>query len=196
MTRRTHWFLLPMLAIACADPAPPAAEMAADALAPAATDPISIAMSAAPSAVSSGARIMQFDSTGALQELRAGTNGWMCLPDDDPNAPGNAPMCVDPAWQQWLEAYMAQQPPQISGVGISYMLQGGPFASNTDPFATAPPAGTDWQYDGPHLMVIVPDPSQLDTYPTDPKNGGPYVMWKGTPYAHLMVPAGAAPPMR
>jgi hypothetical protein len=24
--------------------------------------------------------------------------------------------------------------------------------------------------------------------PTDPKSGGPWVMWKGTPYAHLMVP--------
>ena len=32
------------------------------------------------------------------------------------------------------------------------------------------------------------------TFPTaaaatlDPENGGPYVMWKGTPYAHIMVP--------
>ena len=24
----------------------------------------------------------------------------------------------------------------------------------------------------------------------DPFNGGPYVMWKGTPYAHIMVPIG------
>ena len=23
---------------------------------------------------------------------------------------------------------------------------------------------------------------------TDPKNGGPWVMWKGTPYAHIMAP--------
>jgi len=28
----------------------------------------------------------------------------------------------------------------------------------------------------------------LDAFSTDPKNGGPWVMWKGTPYAHLMVP--------
>jgi hypothetical protein len=28
----------------------------------------------------------------------------------------------------------------------------------------------------------------LDAFPTDPKSGGPWVMWKGTPYAHLMVP--------
>ena len=23
---------------------------------------------------------------------------------------------------------------------------------------------------------------------TDPNNGGPFVMWAGTPYAHIMVP--------
>ena len=29
--------------------------------------------------------------------------------------------------------------------------------------------------------------------PTDPNRGGPYVMWKGTPYAHIMVPVGERP---
>lgn len=184
--------LLPALALlaACANPAPPITEAPDEVVVPAGTDPISVAMSAAPSAISSAATIMEFDSTGALRELRAGTNGWMCVPDENPPAPGTAPMCMDQAWQQWLEAYMAQKPPTISSVGISYMLQGGPYASNTDPYASAPPAGSDWNYDGPHLMVIVPDPALLDIYPTDPGNGGPYVMWKGTPYAHLMVPAG------
>jgi hypothetical protein len=42
-------------------------------------------------------------------------------------------------------------------------------------------------------MLLLPDPALLDSYPTDPKNGGPYVMWKGTPYAHLMVPVGDRP---
>ena len=27
--------------------------------------------------------------------------------------------------------------------------------------------------------------------PTDPHSGGPWVMWRGTPYAHLMVPTAA-----
>jgi hypothetical protein len=40
-------------------------------------------------------------------------------------------------------------------------------------------------------MVLFPDPKILDSYPTDPKMGGPSVMWKGTPYAHLMVPVSA-----
>ena len=29
----------------------------------------------------------------------------------------------------------------------------------------------------------------------DPNNGGAYVMWKGTPYAHIMVPVAKRPPV-
>jgi hypothetical protein len=42
--------------------------------------------------------------------------------------------------------------------------------------------------DPPHVMIIVPDPAMLDAFPTEHGTGGPYVMWAGTPYAHLMVP--------
>jgi hypothetical protein len=146
-------------------------------------------MSGAPAAVSSAATIMDFDDAGNLVELRAGTNGWLCIPDDSPAAPGDAPMCMDEAWQSWFDALVAQQTPQISGIGISYMLKGGPAASNTDPYAVTPAPGEDWIQDGPHMMVIVPDPSTLDAFSTDPASGEPYVMWSGTPYAHLMVPS-------
>jgi hypothetical protein len=39
-------------------------------------------------------------------------------------------------------------------------------------------------------MILAPA-AMLDAFPTDPDSGGPYVMWKGTPYAHLMVPIGS-----
>ena len=45
----------------------------------------------------------------------------------------------------------------------------------------------------PHVMVIVPDPAQLDALSTDPQNGGPWVMWKGTKYAHIMMPTAPMP---
>jgi len=54
--------------------------------------------------------------------------------------------------------------------------------------ASGPPEGEDWLMDGPHIMVIAPDPAMFDAYPTDHRVGEPYVMWAGTPYAHLMVP--------
>lgn len=150
--------------------------------------PVELAMSAAPAAVSQDATIMQFDEAGELVELREGTNGWMCMPDENPAAPGNAPICVDGAWQEFFGAYMARENPTIEHIGISYMLEGGAFASNTDPFAEGPPEGEEWGYDGPHLMIIVPDAAMLDPYPTEHQEDRPYVMWAGTPYAHLMVP--------
>jgi hypothetical protein len=97
-------------------------------------------------------------------------------------------MCVDGTWQEWFTAYFAKQPPKVSGVGIAYMLQGGSDASNTDPHATAPAPGAEWVDTGPHIMVLPTDVAMLDAFTTDHNQGGPYVMWKGTPYAHLMVP--------
>jgi hypothetical protein len=153
---------------------------------------IASALAAAPAQIASGAAVMEIDSAGAMKELKAGTNGWLCMPDMA-NTPGKDPMCADKAWQDWFGAYMAKTPPKVSGIGIAYMLQGGSDASNTDPFATGPAAGAEWVDSGPHMMVLPTNVSELEAYGTDPKAGGPYVMWKGTPYAHLMVPVVAKP---
>jgi len=151
-------------------------------------DPIALAMGAAPEGIAAGATIMQINAAGELEELRAGTNGWLCLPDENPAGPGDYPICLDAVWQAWFAAFQAGETPQIAGIGMSYMLQGGPAASNTDPFAMEPPEGADWLRDGPHIMVIAPDPARFDAFPTEHGADGPYVMWAGTPCAHLMVP--------
>ena len=44
-----------------------------------------------------------------------------------------------------------------------------------------------------HLMILVPDHSMYDNVSTDPENGGPWIMWPGTPYAHIMVPVDSYP---
>jgi len=149
---------------------------------------IASAMSAAPSRIASAATIAEISADGKIVTLRAGTNGFTCFPDD-PHTPAPDPICADKAWGQWFEAWMAKKPPMIKQVGIAYMLMGSSDASNTDPFAMKPAAGQSWVVTPAHTMVIVPDPKQLDAYPSDPKSGGPFVMFKGTPYAHLMVPA-------
>jgi hypothetical protein len=152
---------------------------------------IASAMSAAPASVSSHATIVDWPSTpgGTMPVLRQGTNGWTCLPDV-PETPGSDPMCFDQAWSEWGAAYTshAPAPPPASRVGIAYMLQGDSGASNVDPWAQAPTATNQWITAGPHLMVLVPDVHTLDGMSTDPASGGPWVMWKGTPYAHVMVP--------
>ena len=69
------------------------------------------------------------------------------------------------------------------------MLMGDTPVSNKDPFATKATGKEDWVTNlGPHLMMLVPDPSMLKNISTDHQNGGPWVMWPDTPYAHIMIP--------
>jgi hypothetical protein len=158
---------------------------------------IANAMSAAPAAIAKNATIMDWPEKegGQPKELRKGTNDWVCFPSS-PTEYGGAsnedPMCLDKQWQAWGEAWMGKKEPKVTGTGIGYMLKGDKGASNTDPFATGPSATNDWVVAPPHIMVLYADLKMLDAFPTDPKSGGPWVMWKGTPYAHLMVPVSSS----
>ena len=119
--------------------------------------------------------------------LREGTNGWSCMPTP-PGVTGTSPMCMDAQWMAFAGAWQAKRPVETTAVGVAYMLTGDAGASNTDPFAEAPTADNQWIKAGPHLMVIVPDAADLESLSTDYESGGPWVMWKGTQYVHLMVP--------
>lgn len=143
---------------------------------------IARAMSAAPPSVSEKAKIVDLDGT----VLREGTNGWTCMPGLMPG--DDHPMCNDEPWMAFMKALGAKQPVKADRIGVSYMLQGDAHVSNADPFATDPKDGSVWVQEGPHLMILMPDPKALEGISDDPNNGGPYVMWKGTPYAHVMVP--------
>lgn len=147
-------------------------------------DLIRSALSAAPPSVASGATVVDLQHN----VLRQGKNGWVCMPDM-PDVPNNSPMCLDEPWREVIDAWTKKRQPKVARVGIGYMLQGDMPVSNTDPFATGPAPGNQWLPEGvPHIMVVVPDQSQLEGLSTDPNNGGPWVMWKGTPYAHVMIP--------
>jgi hypothetical protein len=151
---------------------------------------IANAMTAAPASVSAKATILDWPAKEgeAPAVLRAGSNAWNCLPDM-PDSQGNDPMCVDQAWMKWIEGYMAHKTPQVTSVGIGYMTApGGGWASNTDPYAMTATADNHWGLHVPHLMIVVPNLASLESISTDPNNGGPYVMYAGTPYAHIMVP--------
>lgn len=154
---------------------------------PSVDDPIRNAMSAAPLRVAEHATIMGMDAAGKMVEVRKGDNGWTCWPDD-PTTPTNDPMCGDQQWAEFVSAIAEQRTPQYTGIGIGYMLQGGSSASVSDPTLTTPPEGQDWMIDGPHFMVVAPWKLDPAVYPTDPMSGGPYIMFEGTPYEHLMVP--------
>jgi hypothetical protein len=150
---------------------------------------ISKATSSAPPEVGRHAAVMGVGADGKMRQLRAGTNGWMCMVD-----PAGNPMCLDKEWQAWGDAWMNKKdPPQPKAVGIGYMLRGDNGASNTDPYAAKATPDNQWVVSGPHVMILPTDPAQFDAYPTDPSTGGPWVMWKGTKYAHIMVPTAPMP---
>ena len=144
------------------------------------------ALSAAPAEIAADATVM--DGSGNV--LREGTNGYTCFPDDP--RPGNSPMCLDSGWMAWADAWMNRKPVTLpEQISFAYMLQGDAPTSNTDPFATEPTADNEWLEEiGPHLMVLVPDLEMLEGFTSDPDYGGPYVMWRGTEFAHLMIPVG------
>jgi hypothetical protein len=150
---------------------------------------IANALSAAPASVAAGATVVDHDG----RVLRRGSSDWVCMPDL-PDVPNNTPMCLDAPWRAMIDAWMAKRVPTVTQVGFGYMLQGDMPVSNTDPFATAPAPTNQWIQDGdPHVMLVLPDQRLLEGLSTDPKSGGPFVMWKGTPYAHIMVPTTRAP---
>jgi hypothetical protein len=143
------------------------------------------ALSAAPTSIAPTATVMNWDG----RVLKRGSGVYVCFPTPSgARSRGREPMCLDKVWMAWLDAWMAAKPFKADGVGIAYMLAGDAGASVTEPYASKPTPGNHWVVDGPHLMIIVPDAMQLNGLPTDPAGGGPYVMWKGTPYAHIMVP--------
>jgi hypothetical protein len=149
-------------------------------------------MNTAPAAIARGANLADYPANEAvpLIVLREGNNGWTCFPDW-PATPGNDPLCVDQVWMQLSNAMATGSDPNITTVGLSYMLQDGSDASNTDPFAVEPAPGEDWVTSGPHVMILSPVALDTNLFSTDHNSGGPYVMWAGTPYEHIMMPVQA-----
>jgi hypothetical protein len=118
-------------------------------------------------------------------------NGGACFPDSPTEIAGASiddPMCIDKQRQAWAGAWENKAPPEVEGTGIAYMLKSDKGASNTDPFATGPTGPLDRVVSPPRIMVLCAGTKMLDAFPTDPTTGGPWMMWKGTPHAHLMVP--------
>ena len=144
---------------------------------------IAYARSAAPVSVGAGATVVIEGEVVA-----EGNNGWTCLPDTMPG--DGAALCIDAVWGEMMAAVGAKQPFKATSLGISYMLLGEPEGSgvsNSTPYHEDPVHAHDYVETGPHIMVILPK-EMLEGITTDPSSGGPYVMWKDTDYAHIMIP--------
>lgn len=158
----------------------------AAALGPSPATLIRQALSAGPPHITERAAVMAPDSFGRMAELRPGTNGFTCFPDN-PDTPGLDPMCADAQALRWIESWMRHDMrPGNSAPGILYMLQGASDISATDPWAR-PGSATRWIASPPHYMVLWPFDTLATGLSGRPKRTGTWIMWAGTPYAHLMV---------
>jgi len=139
------------------------------------------AMSAGPASISARATIFDFDAKGQPIVLRKGTNAFWCY-IGGPGV-GNDAFCADQAGMQWGADWAAHKAAPTNKVpGIIYMLRGGKDWSATDPWATK---GTPIS-EPPHWMIMYPY-TAASGLPTTDKNTGSWIMWAGTPYAHLMI---------
>lgn len=144
------------------------------------------ALSAGPKHVTVGASVMAPGPDGVMKELKHGGNGWTCMPDN-PESPGKDPMCVDQEGLKFIASWVAhEERPANTAPGLSYMLQGGSDISANDPWAKAD-RNTKFIESPPHYMVLWPFDPKSTGLSDKPKSTGSWIMWAGTPYAHLMV---------
>jgi hypothetical protein len=144
---------------------------------------IARALSAGPANITEHATVAEPDEHGGLRILRPGTNDFTCMPGDVTRI-GMPPMCADKVAMQWnkdFEEHKAK--PTTTVPGIEYMLAGATQRSDSDPFdKTSPPIKV-----GPHWMLLWPFDPKTSGLPTTHKATGAYIMWAGSPYAHVHV---------
>ncbi len=158
--------------------------LAANCLAEGHEDVMADAARAAPAFITDNATFKSADG----EVLKEGSNGYTCYPE----TPGMGAMCNPADWDALIQAFMAREDFSASQIAVSYMLAGEGNAagvSNSDPYHPDPVHAEDHVKEGPHLMILVPDNATLEGLSTDP-NDPVYVMWAGTPYAHIMVKVG------
>jgi hypothetical protein len=144
---------------------------------------IARAMSAGPTDVAKSAKIVDADAHGNTVVLREGNNGFTYMPGN-PKVVGEPPMCVDTPSMQWFADAKAHKPKPTNTVpGITYMLAGATQRSDSDPHdMTSMPIEV-----GPHWMIMWPFDPKSTGLPTTHKPTGAYIMYAGSPYAHLHI---------
>jgi hypothetical protein len=144
---------------------------------------IARALSAGPPNVTKNATVAEMDAQGQMKILRPGTNDFTCMPGN-PNGVGSPPMCEDKVAMQWNQDFAEHKAKPTTNVpGIEYMLAGATQRSDSDPFdKTDPPIRI-----GPHWMILWPFDPKTTGLPTTHKPTGAYIMWAGTPWAHVHI---------
>jgi hypothetical protein len=176
--RRAHVALLAALAVlplGCED------ETTGSAVAGPEKELIDNAVSAGPESVAGDATVVALAADGTVTTLREGTNGIRCIPDD-PSTQSNDPICVDEEGFRWLLSLVrGEAVPANTKPGVAYMLQGG--SETKGPFDDT----EERVISDPHWAILWPFDPEATGLPTESTGSGAWIMWAGTPYAHLMI---------
>src|SRR5438552_11714731 len=146
-------------------------QMAASRTSKSDVEKIASAMQAGPKFVTQNATVLDWPSSpgGEFRVLRAGTNGWTCLPGR-PGAAHEEPGCFDQAFLQFMKDSMAGHTPNVQSVGISYMYGG--FCVPNKSHAMG--SGNEFHV-GPHIMIIGLYQKMLQTLNHDGSSSDHYV---------------------
>ena len=148
---------------------------------------ITLALSAAPPHIAKDATVLVLGEGGKRKEGKRGTNGFTCVPTVM-NLPEPDPMCMDAAAKQWLDDLANNAPkPSNSVPGIAYMAKGGSHWEKNGRVVMKEEPGAKIVKEPPHWMVMWPFDAKASLLPTAPNPSGVYIMFEGTPYAHLMI---------
>ena len=172
-------FLLLFTAVVTSAQMPASRELKSDA------EKITSAVQAGPKFVTQNATVIDYPTSpsGEFRVLRAGTNGWTCLPGFR-GAAHDEPGCFDQVFLQFIKDSIAGRTPNVQSVGISYMY-GGKFVPNK---SHAMGSGNEFHV-GPHIMIIGLDQKTMQTLNQDGSNGEPYVNHlPGRPELFLVIP--------
>ena len=134
--------------------------------------------------------------SGTGEVIREGVNGWTCtatkpMPEDGFSTPHHAfALCADDEGFKWASAYMEGTTPNMERDAYIWMLHGDTGEDNAAPGGNKSMAmkHDHWIESGPHLMLMPKNPETIAAFSTDFTTGAPYQMFKGSPYAHLMIP--------
>ena len=146
-----------------------------------------LALSAAPAHIAKEAGVMLFGANGKLTEAKKSENGFTCVPTVL-NLPDPDPMCMDGAAYQWLTDLLNNAPkPSNTVPGVAYMARGGSHFEKDKKVVMQKEAGAKVVKEPPHWMLMWPFDPAATKLPTAPNPSGSYIMFDGSPYAHLMI---------
>jgi hypothetical protein len=149
-------------------------------------DQTALALSAAPAHISKEAGVMVYGADAKLIEVKTSTNGFICIPTIM-NLPVPDPICMDAASNQWMNDIMSNAPkPSNTVPGIAYMARGGSHYEK-DGKVVMSGEGAKVAKEPPHWMIMWPFDAAASKLPIVPNASGVYIMFEGSPYAHLMV---------